>query len=280
RVNYLSALGWPNEDAPRMRSWPADVHLIGKDILRFHAVYWPALLMAAGLPLPKRIFAHGWWTVEGEKMSKSKGNALKPEELLREYEADVLRYFLLREAAFGDDADFSARAIRARYETELANDIGNLLQRTLAMLARYRNRTLPAPGSEEDQDRALIAEVEHTWERVDRAMDRLQFHLALEAIHALARAGNRYVERNAPWELAKAQSPRLDTVLFHLVELCRHVAVLLSPFMPVKAGMMLAQIMDAPVDVNALSAAHDGGWGKLAPGHRCAKPQPVFPKLG
>jgi len=278
-VNYLSALGWPDADAPRMRFWPADVHIIGKDILRFHAVYWPAMLMAANLPLPKTIFAHGWWTVEGEKMSKSKGNALRPAELLAEYEADVLRYFLLREAPFGEDADFSAAAIQARYETELANDIGNLLNRTLAMLQKYRAGRLGEPQQETDSDRALIAETEGTLAVVDEAMQRLRFHEALGAIHALARAGNRYVEETAPWKLAKeGADARLDTVLYHLAECCRIIAVLLSPFMPTKAGAMLAQLQGSPVDVGALRLDRDGAWGRLMPGHIVGKPQPVFPR--
>ncbi len=278
-TNYLSALGWPDEDAPRMRFWPADVHIIGKDILRFHAVYWPAMLMAAGLPLPRRIFAHGWWTVEGEKMSKSRGNALSPAALLADWDADVLRYFLLREAPFGEDADFSQRALEARYTNELANDIGNLLQRTLSMLMRYQNGELQEGAAPEAEERALIAEAEQTLAEVDAAMERLAFHRALGAIHRLAQAGNRYVERREPWRLAKeSERARLAMVLFHLAECCRLIAVLLAPFMPVKAAAMLAQIYGHGVDVGTLRLSEHGAWGVLAPGHRIGRPSPVFPK--
>ena len=276
-TNYLSALGFP--DAPVPKYWPADVHLIGKDILRFHAVYWPCMLMAAGLPLPKRIFAHGWWTVEGEKMSKSKGNALRPADLLRDYEADVLRYFLLREVPFGQDGDFSHAALRQRYNTELANDIGNLLNRSLAMLHKYRDGRLGLAATGHDADRALIADVEAMQRDVGEALRVQAFHTALERISAVVRHGNRYVEDNAPWQLAKAgDDARLDTVLYNLVETLRLVALQLLPFMPVKAGAMLAQIMGEQA-VGTVGLHDQGGWGLLQAGHVCARPSPVFPRL-
>ncbi len=276
-TNYLSALGFP--DAPVPKYWPADVHLIGKDILRFHAVYWPCMLMAAGLPLPKRIFAHGWWTVEGEKMSKSKGNALRPADLLRDYEADVLRYFLLREVPFGQDGDFSHAALRQRYNTELANDIGNLLNRSLAMLHKYRDGRLGRAATGHDADRALIADVEAMQRDVGEALRVQAFHTALERISAVVRHGNRYVEDNAPWQLAKSNdAERLDTVLYNLVETLRLVALQLLPFMPGKAGAMLAQIMGEQV-MGTVGLHDQGGWGLLQAGHACARPSPVFPRL-
>ncbi len=275
-TNYLTAAGFPGE----MPHWPANLHLIGKDILRFHAVYWPCMLMAAGLPLPERVFAHGWWTVEGEKMSKSRGNALKPDELLEQYEADVLRYFLLREVPFGQDGDFSFAALKARYNTELANDVGNLLNRSLSMLHKYRDGVLAAPADEEEGDRALVADVEGMQRDVEAALARQAFHEALERINAVVRHGNRYVEENAPWTLAReGRDARLDTVLYHLVETLRLVALQLAPFMPVKCAAMLAQIMNAEVDVAALSLREHGGWGLLAAGHACARPAPVFPRM-
>ncbi len=277
-TNYLTAPGFPDE---RYRHyWPADVHLIGKDILRFHAVYWPCMLMAAGIPLPKRVYAHGWWTVEGEKMSKSRGNALRPAELLEQYDADVLRYFLLREVPFGQDGDFSFEALKQRYNTELANDVGNLLNRSLAMLKKYRGSELRGIADEQAVDRALIADVEGMQRDVDAAMREQVFHVALERINAVVRHGNRYVEENAPWVLAKeGNDARLDTVLYHLVETLRLVALQLWPFMPAKAEAMLAQIMNRPVDGAGLRMGEHGGWGVLQPGHVCAAPSPIFPRM-
>jgi methionyl-tRNA synthetase len=225
------------------------------------------------------VFAHGWWTVEGEKMSKSRGNALRPAELLADYAPDVLRYFLLREVPFGQDGDFSHAALRQRYNTELANDIGNLLNRSLAMLHKYRDGRLGTVASEEEADRALIADVESMQRDVDAAISAQAFHTALERIGAVVRHGNRYVEDNAPWQLAKAgDAARLDTVLYNLVETLRLVALQLLPFMPTKASAMLAQIMgDAGTGQPGLN--DHGGWGLLKAGHVCARPSPVFPRL-
>ncbi len=277
--NYLSALGFP-EDTENMKYWPADVQLIGKDILRFHAVYWPAMLMAAELPLPKRVFAHGWWTVEGEKMSKSKGNALRPADLLAQYESDTLRYFLLREVPFGLDGDFSHDALKTRYNSELANDVGNLLNRSLSMLKKYRDGVLPAVNDEQSGDRAWIADIEAMQREVAIHLDKQAFHLALERINQVVRHGNRYVAENEPWTLAKeGNDSRLDTVLYHLVEALRLIAVQLSPFMPVKCEQMLSQIMNADINIEALRLHDVAGWGLLEAGHVCQKPSPVFPRM-
>ncbi len=278
--NYLTGLGFP-ESTKVDSHWPADLHLIGKDILRFHAVYWPAMLMAAELALPKRIFAHGWWTVEGEKMSKSKGNALRPADLLASYDADTLRYFLLREVPFGLDGDFSEAALKQRYNTELANDVGNLLNRSLSMLKKYRAGVLPAVSDEQAIDRALIADVEAMQREVDAHLNKQAFHLALERISQVVRHGNRYVAENEPWNLAKeGNDARLNTVLYHLVEALRLVALQLSPFMPDKTNQMLEQIMgDAHSDVSQLHFYANAGWGLLKEGHRCQQPSPVFPRM-
>ncbi len=277
--NYLSALGFPDE-TENMKHWPADLHLIGKDILRFHAVYWPAMLMAAKLPLPKRVFAHGWWTVEGEKMSKSKGNALRPADLLAQYESDTLRYFLLREVPFGADGDFSHDSLKQRYNTELANDVGNLLNRSLSMLHKYRDGILPIVGEEQTQDRALIADIEAMQREVEIHLNNQAFHLAIERISQVVRHGNRYVAENEPWTLAKqGNETRLNTVLYHLVESLRLIAVQLSPFMPVKTQQMLEQIMNKDVIVEDLRFHDVAGWGLLESGHQCQKPSPVFPRM-
>lgn len=277
-TNYLTALGFPDDEQPKY--WPADVHLIGKDILRFHAVYWPCMLMAVGLPLPKRIFAHGWWTVEGEKMSKSKGNALRPADLLADYDADVIRYFLLREVPFGQDGDFSISALKQRYNTELANDLGNLLNRSLSMLHKYRNGVLGDVISEQETDRALIADIEAMQREAGEAMERQDFHAALERIHAVVRHGNRYVEENAPWSLARVgDDARLDSVLFHLIESVRLVVLQLLPFMPEKCSRMMGQILNREVAVDDLHMHRHGGWGYLQAGHTCSRPTPVFPRM-
>ncbi|MFC1542809.1 methionine--tRNA ligase [Pseudomonadota bacterium] len=277
-TNYISALDFPEHEIPKY--WPADVQLIGKDILRFHAVYWSAMLMAAELPLPKRIFAHGWWTVEGQKMSKSLGNALRPADLLANHDADVIRYFLLREVPFGHDGDFSFDALKQRYNSELANDIGNLLNRSLAMLNKYNGGVLGEQAEEEACDRALIADVTAMQRDVDEMLDRQAFHLALERISSVVRHGNRYVEDNAPWALAKeGNEARLNTVLYHLVETLRLVALQLAPFMPEKAGAMLSQVMSTEVNASELMFHDLGGWGYLKAGHQCRKPEPVFPRM-
>ncbi len=279
-TNYLSALGFPDMESERMRFWPASVHLIGKDILRFHAVYWPAMLMAAELPLPQRIFAHGWWTVDGEKMSKSKGNALAPQEMLAQADPDVLRYFLLREVPFGQDGDFSFEALKRRYNSELANDLGNMLNRSLSMLHKYRQGVLPEVREERAQDRAWIADIEAMQRDVDEFMQKQAFHLALERIHDVVRHGNRYVEENAPWALARqGDEERLDSVLYHLIEGLRLVVLQLSPFMPGKCAEMMVQIMGDDAEQSRTALGDSGGWGLLSAGHRCAKARPVFPRM-
>jgi len=276
-TNYLTGAGFPDAEIPH---WPCDVHLIGKDILRFHAVYWPCMLLAAGIPLPKRVYAHGWWTVEGEKMSKSKGNALRPDRLIEDFGADTIRYFLLCEVPFGQDGDFSHAALKQPYNTELANDLGNLLNRSLSMLHKYQGGVLAAAGSEEESDRGMVAAIEAMQREVDDAMQRQAFHEALGQINGVVRLGNRYVEENAPWALFKqAETERLATVLYHLIESLRLIVLQLVPFMPVKCEAMLSQIMNSVQSAESLSLGSDGGWGLLAAGHSCALPSPVFPRM-
>ena len=213
-------------------------------------------------------------------MSKSLGNALRPAELLADYDADAIRYFMLREVPFGQDGDFSFDALKQRYNSELANDIGNLLNRSLAMLNKYNDGILGEQGEEEACDRALIADAVGMQQDVDELLNRQAFHLALERISSVVRHGNRYVEDNQPWGLAKAGSEaRLNTVLYHLVETLRLVALQLSPFMPKKAEAMLSQIMSEETKASDLSFHDLGGWGYLKPGHQCQKPQPVFPRM-
>jgi methionyl-tRNA synthetase len=241
-TNYITAVGYPNENAADWAYWPADLHLVGKDILRFHAVYWPAFLMAAGLSPPKRIFSHGWWTVEGEKMSKSLGNVIDPRALVAEFGLDAIRFFLLREVPFGNDGGFSRRALINRLNTELANDLGNLAQRTLSLVARNCGGKLPeaSAATEEDEDLRAAATALPTLLR--ERFDRQAFHEALEEVWKVIRAANGYIDRQAPWALRKTDLPRMEAVLRVLVDTIRTIATVLSPFMPSSMATMLDQL--------------------------------------
>ncbi|HQT67929.1 MAG: methionine--tRNA ligase [Rhodospirillales bacterium 20-60-12] len=237
-TNYLTGAGYPGE-APR---WPADIHLVGKEITRFHAVYWPAMLMAAGQPLPRRVFGHGWWTVEGEKMSKSLNNALAVEPLIAQFGLDALRFFLLREMPFGNDGDFSRKSLISRLNVELANDLGNLAQRTLSFIAKNAGGQVPAGGALSPADEAILAQATALPDQLRAAIDRLALHEALEDIWKLIRAGNGYIDHLAPWTLKKTDPARMLTVLAVLLDLLRTVAILLQPFMPGSMAKMLDQL--------------------------------------
>jgi methionyl-tRNA synthetase len=272
-ANYITALGWPDEAASLWPRWPADLHLVGKDILRFHAVYWPALLMAAGLPVPKRIFGHGWWTVEGEKMSKSVGNVVDPLALVNRFGVDAVRFFLLREVPFGNDGDFSERALISRMNGELANDLGNLCQRTVSLIARNLAGVLPDRGLPTDDDTETLARAAALPGLLRAAMERQALHEALEEVWKVIRAANAYIDRQAPWALKKTDPARMAEVLRVLVDVLRTVATMLSPFMPASAARMLDQI-GAPAgarDIAALAAPWPAGIVLPAP-------QGVFPR--
>ncbi len=281
-VNYISVPGY-GMDARRFKKWwPADVHLVGKDILTTHAVYWSTLLMALGLDLPKTLFAHGWWTVDGEKMSKSRGNVVDPNTMAAEYGTDAFRYFLLREVPFGQDGNFSKSALTTRYNSELANDLGNLFSRTLTMIEKYSGGVVPKPHSKavKADDRRMAALAKGLYKSVGREIDRFAFHRALREIWTLVDFANRYVEQNAPWDLAKdpKKRPRLDTVLYHLAETLRILAIHLFPFMPTTAQRMAAEIgWTTPLD-QALNP-QDYQWGKLKPGRPVQKGKPLFPRM-
>jgi methionyl-tRNA synthetase len=253
-----------------------DVHLIGKDILRFHAVYWPTFLMAAGLPLPKKVFAHGWWTVEGQKMSKSLQNVVEPNMLIEKYGVDAVRYFLLREVPFGLDGDFSHAALVHRINSDLANDLGNLLNRSTAMVNKYFGGTLPEPGDYDAVDSAFRARCEALPELVDQLMEELAFSKALQAIWEVISAGNKYIDESAPWALAKdpAQEGRLRTVMYTLIEAQRLVHVLLSSFMPATSTKALAYLGKTGKPTET-----DLAWGKLLPGTAIAKAEALFPRI-
>jgi len=245
-TNYITGCGFPDETAPHWHYWPADVHVVGKDIIRFHAVYWPAFLMAAGLPLPKRISSHGWWVVEGEKMSKSLGNVIEPRRLAETYGLDQIRYFLLREKPFGGDGSMNHAAIVSRINVELANDLGNLAQRTLSLIARNRGGTLPSRGAATADDIALLTAAGALLDLVRANIDRQTFHEGLEEIWKVIRAANGYIDRQAPWALNKTDQTRMGEVLRVLVDTIRIVATLLQPVMPGSMARMLDQLGVAP----------------------------------
>lgn len=276
-TNYITAVGYPDTGAAEYaRYWPADLHMVGKDILRFHAVYWPAFLMAAGLEPPKRVFAHGWWTNEGQKISKSVGNVIDPINLVETYGLDQVRYFLLREVPFGNDGDFSHRAMVNRMNGELANDLGNLAQRVLSMIGKNCDAKVPRPGALDDDDRALLAEAHGLLDKVGASMDEQMFHEALEAIWAVVRAANGYVDRQAPWALRKTDPARMATVLYCLGEVIRHLALILQPFMPDSTARMLDQLA---IPAGERTFAFLGAAHALTPGTALPKPQGVFPRF-
>ena len=241
-VNYLTAVGYPDDKAERWRFWPADLHLVGKEIVRFHAIFWPAFLMAAGLPVPKRIYSHGWWTIEGEKMSKSVGNVIDPRDLVNEFGLDAVRFFLLREVPFGGDGDFKRKALISRLNVELANDLGNLAQRSLSLIAKNCGGLLPGLGALSEDDQTLLDGAAGLTTAMRARLDRLAFGEALEEAWKLIRAGNSYIDRQAPWALKKTDFPRMETVLRVLAELLRAVATNLQPFMPGSMARMLDQL--------------------------------------
>jgi methionyl-tRNA synthetase len=276
-TNYITAVGYPDTEAEEFRRfWPADLHMVGKDILRFHAVYWPAFLMAAGLAPPKRVFAHGWWTNEGQKISKSLGNVIDPHALVERYGLDAVRYFMLREVPFGNDGDFSHRAIAGRINGDLANDFGNLAQRVLSMIARNCEGRVPAPGSLQTDDERLTAAAAGLVDRLRAAIDRQQFHTALIAMWEVVADANGYVDRQAPWALRKTDPPRMRTVLYVLADVIRHLAILAQPFVPEAAGRMLDQLA-VPIDRRTFASLADRA-AALAPGTPLPQPVGVFPR--
>ena len=276
-TNYLTATGFPDENAEGYRKfWPADLHMVGKDIVRFHAVYWPAFLLAAGLEPPKRVYAHGWWTNEGQKISKSLGNVIDPVELVERYGIDQVRYFLLREVPFGNDGDFSHQAMVNRMNGELANDFGNLAQRVLSMINKNCEAKVPQPGDLTGDDQDLLNQAHALHCSAADCLDRQAFHEALESIWVVVRAANGYVDAQAPWALRKEDPDRMKTVLYVLVETIRHLAILAQPFMPNSCAAMLDQL---EIGESERNFANLGLEQALKPGTELPKPQGVFPRF-
>jgi len=270
-TNYLTAIGFPDDETMFKQYWPADLHVVGKDILRFHAVYWPAFLMAAGLPTPKRIVAHGWWTNAGEKISKSLGNVIDPRELIAQYGLDAVRYYLMREVPFGNDGNFTHASMVGRINSDLANNIGNLAQRTLSMIYKNCEATLPS----NETGVATVPEPQGGMEAFRLAMEKQRFHEALEWIAAYAGEANAYIDEQAPWVLKKSDPAAMRSVLYELAEAIRRVAILLQAFVPTSAGKIL-DALDVPADARTM--AHLGAEHALRAGVTIDKPTPVFPR--
>jgi methionyl-tRNA synthetase len=282
-TNYLTAVGYPDQQsAEYQKFWPAGLHMVGKDIVRFHAVYWPAFLMSAKLPVPQRIFAHGWWTIEGEKMSKSLGNVVSPTHLVERYGLDQTRYFLLREVPFGSDGNFSRQAMFDRINADLANNIGNLAQRTLSMIAKNCDGKVPTNDTANltEADSALMELVRVTNSGTPNSardqMQRCKFGEVTGAILAMASSANEYIDREAPWKLKKENPARMESVLYYLAESIRCIAIMLQPFTPGAAEKLLDQLA-VPKDQRLFK--HLTAEFALTPGTELPKPEGVFPRL-
>lgn len=271
-TNYLTGAGFPTDTASFEKYWPADLHIIGKDIIRFHCVYWPAFLMSAGLPLPTRVFAHGFLFNKGEKMSKSVGNVVDPEALIDEFGLDPVRYFFLREVSYGQDGSYSTDAIISRINADLANEFGNLAQRTLSMIGKYFDGVVPAPVDLTADDTALLARADALLDTVRGHLEVQAIHLGLEALWSVLAETNRYISAQEPWKLAKTDLERTGTVLYVCAEVVRIVALLSQPVMPTSANTILDLLL-APAD-RSFTAVTD----RLASGVTLPKPTPVFPR--
>jgi methionyl-tRNA synthetase len=275
-TNYLTAVGYPDTDSEKFRKfWPANLHVIGKDIVRFHAVYWPAFLMSAGIDVPRRIYSHGFLFNRGEKMSKSVGNVIDPFSLVETYGVDPLRYFFLREVPFGQDGNYSHEAIINRINADLANDLGNLAQRSLTMLARQFGGVLPKPGEFTDNDKAILAAADAMIGRARDVMATQQLHQVLGAVWAVVADANRYFAGEAPWSFAKTDPPRQGTILYVTAEVLRQVAILAQPFMPASAQKLL-DLLAIPAGERTFSLLD--GKHRIAAGSTLPAPTPVFPR--
>lgn len=275
-TNYMTGVGFPDEDNPLWKFWPADVHIIGKDIIRFHSVYWPAFLMSAGLPLPKRIFAHGFLFNRGEKMSKSLGNVIDPMEMIKTYGLDQMRYFFLREVPFGQDGNYSHEAIVNRINADLANDLGNLAQRSLSMVNKHCEASVPTPGAFTAEDKVMLEATDKLIDSARGLMAEQAIHQVLNAIWQVVSDANRYFAGQEPWALRKTDPARMATVLYVTAEIIRQVGILVQPVMPSSAAKLLDLLAVGEQDRQFASL---GESGRLKPGAALPKPEGVFPRF-
>ena len=277
-TNYISAIGYPIDMERFNHWWPADVHLIGKEILRFHAVIWPIILMALGLPLPKQVFAHGWLNLGGKKMSKTMGNVVDPTELVSKYGLDAVRYFVLREVPFGADGDYTEEALVARINSDLANDLGNLVYRTLTMLKRYYGGAVPEPGREDEVDARFREACLALKASVEREMEELHLSSALEQIMSLVNKANKYIDEVSPWDLYKDDKDRLGTALYYLCECIRIVALVLRPFM-VRTPSLIWNALGMPGKIDESRWDSASEWRVARPGQVTHRGKPLFPRI-
>jgi methionyl-tRNA synthetase len=280
-TNYLTGLGYPDDTEAYRRFWPADLHIIGKDVVRFHAVYWPAFLMSAGIPLPKQVFGHGWLLSRGEKMSKSVGNVIDPHDLIRAFGVDQLRYFLLREVTFGQDGGYSPEAIVTKVNADLANSFGNLAQRTLSFVAKNCDGALPRGGRGDAADAALLALVRDTVRnQIPVQFEALALSQGIEAWLKAVFACNQYIDAQAPWALRKTDPERMNAVLATLYEAIADLAIAIQPIIPGSAAKLL-DTMGVPASERSYAALEDDGrYARLAAsGFTLAPPEPIFPRL-